>query len=230
MPQKTILGSLFLVMLMGISLPANSSPILLSEESSFGVWEVVPFQTSLTAEAFYGYEDSRYNGNTNGGPIPTVDHTMVFLVDASDGLSLFIVHDAPEDGSGGSAHSRWELSGDTAAGLFIDDPGSIALTISNGGTQFDYSDSWSNCCTDGVVIGSLDGNWSLAGEFLTFEGTSVLDVRSATGNTVSFLLADFPRIQLMPRLQTVPEPGGVALFTFGLAGIGLSMRRSRLSA
>ena len=72
----------------------------------------------------------------------------MFFLEASDGLSLVVVHDNPNDGSGGSTQTRWNLSGDTAAFVVNDDPGEGAV-VSAGGTQFDSTKNWIACCTDG---------------------------------------------------------------------------------
>jgi hypothetical protein len=153
---------------------ADAAPVQVSQESNPGAGDfdanvlgyIEPYVSGLTAAGFYQYgvpNGASYNGELNGGPNPVSSLTQVFLVDASDGLSLVVVHDNPNDGSGGNTQMQWDLFGDPAAAyLQGDDPGE---GLGGGGTSFTTAHGWAPCCTDGFVIGSLDGGWSMFGAF-----------------------------------------------------------------
>ena len=148
------------------------APVRVSQESAPGVGDfdnnilgyVDPYVTPLTTAGYYQYGIP--NASSFNGPEPplTSDRSHLFLVRASDGLSLFVVHDIPNDASGGTSKMHWEIFGDTVAELQNDDPGE-GLTISGGGAIIDSSHGWSTCCTDGFAVGSLDGFWTAIGDF-----------------------------------------------------------------
>jgi hypothetical protein len=154
---------------------ADAAPVQVSQESSPGAGDfddnvlgyIDPYVTGLTAAEFYKYNTphaASYNGELNGGPDPVSSLTQLFMVESSEGLSLFVVHDKPLDGSGGITAMQWDLVGDTAAYLVGDDTGE---GLGGGGTTFTTSHLWYDCCTDGFVIGTLEGGWSMFGAFTT---------------------------------------------------------------
>lgn len=159
--------------LSGIS-PADAARVQVSQESTPGAGDfdanvlgyIDPYVTSLPAVDFYQYNTpnaASYNGEHNGGPFPVSSRTQIFLVEASDGLSLFVVHDNPNDGSGGHTEMQWDVDGDTAGYLQGDDPGEGLG--GDGVTTFTTTHTWYSCCTDGFVIGTLEGAWSMFGSF-----------------------------------------------------------------
>ena len=225
--------SLFVV-LGGISVfvtDAEAISIRVSQESAAGAGDfdanvlgsITSFDTALSASAFYQYgapNAASYNGELNGGPNPISSLTQLFLINGSDGLSLAVVHDNPNDGTGGTTQTRWNLTGDTGAFVVVDDPGE-GVAVSAGNTQFDSNKNWIACCTDGYAIGSLDGNWAMFGQFLTTPtGITSWQATTASGGNIPLTLAPGRRVRL-DTTASMPEPGTILLFGSGLAGFGL---------
>lgn len=211
---------------------AEAISIRVSQESAAGAGDfdanvlgnITSFDTGLSASAFYQYGSpnaASYNGESNGGPNPVSSLTQLFLINSSvDGLSLAVVHDNPNDGTGGSTQTRWNLTGDTAAQVLADDPAE-PVTVSMGGTQFDSSKGWIACCTDGYVLGSLDGNWAMFGQFLTTPtGITNWQATSSDFSGINLVLSPGRRVRL-DTTAPLPEPGTTLLFGSGLAGFGL---------
>ena len=152
--------------------PAQAWRIRVSQESAVGIGDfdtnvlgfIETFQTTDTLAGFYNYSGGSFNGpvdiNSNA--------TQNFFVHGSDGLGFYTVHDDIQDGSNGSARMEFNLLGDPDGATFLlgDEPTENLSTT--GGTNFITRHFWGPCCTDGTVIGSLDGtDWELFAEFRT---------------------------------------------------------------
>lgn len=213
---------------------AEATLIRVSQESEAGAGDfdfnilgfINAFETPLTTSAFYQYGNphaASYNGELNGGPNPVSSLSQVFAVNAADGLSLVVVHDNPNDGSGGSTRTRWNLTGDTAAQVLADDPGE-PIVVSGGGTQFDSTKNWAPCCTDGYAIGSLDGNWAMFGQFL--QTPTGIERWAAVDSDFSFIALELDPLRRVRLDVTVPEPASWLLMGLGLIGLATRRRRS----
>lgn len=222
----------------GLTPAADAAPVRVSQESTAGAGDfdanilgfIDPFATTLTATQFYQYDNpnrASYNGELNGGPTPVSDLSQIFLVNASDGLSLFVVHDRPNDGSGGSTQTQWNLTGDTAGPVLGDDPNET-ITVSAGNTQFNSSKNWIACCTDGYVIGSLESDWELLGQFLSSTGISTWAAVSSDASSIALDLDIGRRVRL--DLAPVPLPAAFPLFAGALGLFGFLGWRRRKSA
>ena len=194
------------------------APVRVSQESAPGAGDfdnnilgyVDPYVTPLTTAGYYQYGTP--NGASFNGPEPplTSDRSHLFLVRASDGLSLFVVHDIPNDASGGSSKMYWEIFGDTVALLQGDDP-TEGMTISGGGTIIDSRHGWGTCCTDGFAVGSLDGFWTAIGDFNTPTASTSMNewqVYSSDNSSIPLAFEMNRRVRLDYHTSLDPEPDG----------------------
>ena len=144
------------------------------------VGTVEAFITAADVTSLYSYdfpEASSYNGSL----LPAVaDRSLLALVETAQGLSLFSFHDraVPDDSDGGHAEMRFELSGDLDGAEITaqDDPepstDGDTYTGSAGASLFTTHNSWSPCCTDGVVISGLSDDWSMLVQFTDTNATA----------------------------------------------------------
>lgn len=212
--------------------------IRVSQESSPGKGDfdanilgiINPFITKKTAVGYYEYntdDEASFNGSA---PTLISNQSRFFLVDAKDGMSLFVVHDKPEDRSGGSAKMRFDLLGDTASLKLVDDKGEAQAL--DGGTAFTSNHNWSPCCTDGLVIGSLDNTWEMLLQFTaTPTGLNSWLAYSSSGSTIPLQIETSRRVRLdiaPAPVTSVPEPGSMfGLLTFGAFGTGALLKRKQ---
>ncbi|PXF57736.1 MAG: hypothetical protein C4B59_14670 [Candidatus Methanogaster sp.] len=192
--------------------------IRISQELSPGVGDfdanvlgyIAPYATSLSTAGYYQY-GTPYGASFNGpAPMLTSNRSHLFLADTTDGLSLFVVHDKPEDGCGGTAAMKWTLAGDTANVLALDDPWEN-VTVSGGGTIFESSHGWMPCCTDGMALGSLDGAWTIAGAFINAIDKTGMDewhVHSSDGSSIALAFEKDLRVRLDYQRPIDPDPDG----------------------
>ncbi|MEE9274279.1 MAG: hypothetical protein V3V62_03100 [bacterium] len=206
--------------LLAFASPAGAARIRVSQESRPGRGDfdrnVLGFIDAMwgrgmTAARFYAYtEVAEYSYN---GPHPRLrpDVSHLFLVEAKEGLVLFIVHDRPNDPDGGSAAMRFELAGDPdgARVLVMDDPYSDLDSYEgrSGGRSFVSRHGWYPCCTDGLALGTLDGSWKLLvqfgeendeAEFIPISGLKSWLAFSANGARVPLKLERGRRVRLEP--------------------------------
>ncbi len=218
-----LLASAFFV----FALPSATRAALIevSQESSAGAGDfdanvlgtIQTFNTPDTTLDFYAYgANSSFNG-----PVSLTDNTAhLFLVDGSDGLSLFLVLDNVNDGSGGNAVSQITLTNDTASVLGSDDAGEA----SGGPTVFNGNHNWIDCCTDGYLVGTLEGNWEAFVQFSSFSGLSNFTAVSDTGaNDINLALESGREV----RLRVVPVPPAILMAGFGVLGLIPVARRKR---
>lgn len=193
------------------------------------------FSTAGPLAAFYNYGGAA-RASFNGPLALNANTSHLFLVDGSDGLGLFSIHDVPRDKNGGRASMEFQLLGDTASILLQDDPGE-RYSQDTTGTLFTTQHQWKKCCTDGVGIGSLDGEWTMFVEF-TNQPKNIQDwlVYSSTPQPhIALDLTPELRVRLdvvieeelseelsFDPLQPVPEPAsGFGLLALGAFGIAL---------
>ena len=216
------------VMLLFVAAGDVHARIRVSQETSPGSGEFVlkgsidPFPTDADAATYYAYGSISDSYN---GPVPELiaNRSHLFFVSASDGLSLFVVHDKKNDGDGGHADMAFSLVGDTATILVEDDPG-LGDLYSDTGTMFTTDQNWGECCTDGLAIGSLDGTWTMDVEFTRIEGLDSWGVYDDSGASTSLVLATNQTVRLEP--IPIPEPSTLTLLGVGaIAFLTYTFRR-----
>jgi len=192
--------------------------IRVSQESSPGAGDfdanvlgfIDPYLTGLSTAGYYQYGTPHYASFNGPAPTLTSDRSHLFLAQATDGLALYVVHDKPVDGAGGTSRMHWELTGDTAGVLQGDDPGE-GIVVSGGGTVFDSSHGWGACCTDGMALGSLEGAWTMVGSFVLDTSTTGMNewyAYSADGSTIALAFEQGREIRLDVAGNIDAEPDG----------------------
>ncbi len=190
-----------------------------------------------TAPEVYGYTGSTYDGQAFGGPPSLVNTSQLFVVNTSQGPTLFVVHDGRSNSDGGRAKMRFDLLGDPngAARLVEDDPSDLNLTGNSGlpllggtGTLFQTHHHWDPCCTDGVVIGALEGPWQILGQFANVDGNPNTDVvagltswqaTSADGMNIPFVLVAGRRVRLEAVFSVPVSVNAIVSGTLSTAGV-----------
>ena len=191
-------------------------------------------QTGGTFANAYGYQrDERwsYDGDSVGLPASESGNVLSFLVETDEGIGFFTVMDQANDGNGGATDSTWTLSDDTASIVVRDDnPGNDVY--SDDGTNFVMDHQWNSCCTDGFVLGSLDGQFTLVGNFSSFSNITEWYALDAGGERITLQLEEGLNIRIRPFggdiTSEVPVPAAFPLGMAGFAGfMSLARRRRR---
>lgn len=228
----------------------SAAPIRVAQESAAGAGDfdsnvlgyINPFVTAGTLQNYYAYSTSNNvsfgfnapNNNANSGL--TTNRSHLFLVQGSNGLGVFVVHDRPGVANGGgSANTAYTVFG-SGVGLTVgDDPNGdtyASSVVLNGPQSVTANHNWVSPNTDGLALGSLGGNWQVLmnfyspGQAAAFTGLDSWAVYSPTGTPISLVLATGRRVQLLP--TQVPEPASllvVGLLTAG--GVGYRSLRRR---
>ncbi len=165
----------------------------------------------VSAAEFYSYSEEYYYSFGGNGPRLRADTSQIFVVSAKEGLTLFIVHDRPDDEDGGAAVLRLKVEGDPDGAdiLVFDDPFSDwdSYEIQLDQRLFITRHRWFPCCTDGLVLGTLEGSWRLFIEFPldddfygpeTIQGMRFWTVLSAGGSEIPLEMEKGRRVRLDP--------------------------------
>lgn len=235
MKKSACLIPVFLaVILLASTAPAPAARIRVAQESAPGRGDfdanilgyIDPYvERGKAAADFYSYEAlSHYSFN---GPHPRLrdDTSHLFFVNTREGLSLFIVHDKPNNPDGGGAAMRFLVEGDPdgARILIFDDPYSDwdSYDAKPGGREFLTWHRWFPCCTDGLVLGTLEGRWRVFLEFPAgdasmgdqpFDGLRRWRAFSASGKIVELQLKKGRRVRLDPPGSLVRAPAPRSAF------------------
>jgi hypothetical protein len=235
-------------LLPGWTAPAVAEMIRVSQESSpgagdfdshvLGYIQVYNAPAGESAADFYNYMSGSY-GNTV--PTLTLHKSAIFFVNTTQGLDLFWVHDKPNAANaGGHESSEVTVSGDPNGArylVFDDDPGQQDTYNTDGtpttsvpgpsGTDFTMTHDWVGN-TDGSVIGSIDGNFTVLTQFTSLgtdsngDGLTGFNALSADGSSVGLNLQIDDRVRFDLVSTPAPAPAGVTLLGIGVASLSLS--------
>lgn len=171
------------------------------------------YQTSATAAEFYAYNVPEGDSWNGFALTPVADRSHLLVADTADGVTLFAVHDraVPNDSDGGDAEMIFELHNDSD-GAFIsvkDDPESQEGNGTYLGdpcdSYFTTDHSWNTCCTDGIGISDIEGDWIVELQFAdtdnnpnspAIKGLNHWMAYSADGGTIPLHLVEGRRVRL----------------------------------
>lgn len=224
--MRIYLKMLAFVSMVVFATSVQASYIRVSQESSAGAGDfssnvlgcIQVYNVGNTLQGYYSYDIPNNVSYGNNPPALVLNRSHLFLVQGTNGLGLFIVHDRSHNGpnGGGQANMDFQLFGDSAAFLVRDDPGD-GYSTGGGGTLFNTAHNWVSPNTDGTVIGALDGTgWSMLVDFNSWGGTNSLNswfANSADGNNIELELEANRRVLL--EFCPVPVPAGVQLALLG---------------
>ncbi|MFT4543481.1 MAG: hypothetical protein ACI835_005953, partial [Planctomycetota bacterium] len=173
----------------------------------------------LNPEQYYSWFPTGTSFSGPGITSSAGSSLSVFRSASTGERCVAIIHDRSEDGSGGSALTRIEVQGDTngATPLVKDDDESFGDTY--GATPDNLihtmTHSWSPCCTDGVLLGAMEGDWSVLVEF-TAPPTGLLtwSALSNGSNSLALTLEVGRRVRLRS-LESDPPVGTGDCFADG---------------
>jgi len=156
--------------------------------------------------------------------------SQVFFVTASDGVNAVVVHDNPNDGSGGSTQMTLTLAGGAGGGtaFTVEDDPAEGTSIADVGADrvFDTSHNWFACCTDGVAIGDLGMAFTLFASFDTTP-TGINGIRPTGSSANLAALNIVPGQRLRFQTSVVPLPAAAWLMLGALGTLGFAARRRR---
>ncbi len=214
---------------------ANPCPrsVLVYQESAPGAGDfdanflgkITPFSLGASPSTVYSY-DFPFVDSYNGNQVTAVsDRSHLFLVDdgSGNGPSLFVFHDKPQDGDGGSAQVEVVTSGTlTAPAILLQDDPQPAFTdeYTEDPVLGVYTGNWTwdTCCTDGLVVGALDGPWSAEVSFTPTPGSAAAAVidgifewvaYSDDGTEIVLALEEGRRVRLEAETATCLPPVSV---------------------
>ncbi|GMV41964.1 MAG: hypothetical protein AMXMBFR64_36800 [Myxococcales bacterium] len=136
-----------------------------------------------TSVAYYAYNTPAGSSANTG--LEVTNRTVVFFhKEPSGSTSLFIIHDKPNDGSGGDV--KLTISGAVGAGVQVyddpnatNDPWTLNTTTGSGSLAW----TWSPCCTDGAVVGPFVKDFCVTLDVTSSTGINGYDVLSNGGAT-----------------------------------------------
>ena len=180
---------------------------------------LLPFQTAYSAANMYFY-NFPLRDSWNGQILdPVVGRSHLFFANTTDGLTLGIVHDRPDNPAGGKAEMKFELFNDPDGmqRTVEDDPQAdeegSGYTGNSGDSLFTTAQDWNACCTDGVTFSGLDYQWELLLQFAEVDdkpkskpivGFTEWVAYSADGSQIPLVLQENRRVRLRIVQQGFP--------------------------
>jgi len=194
----------------------TSAQIEVSQESApgagdfdlnvLGTIDAVP--TSQTIQNYYGFNSA--SGSFNGPePVPDADTVFLALIDSSaNGMNLILLYGEANASFTGSVYidSRVVVAEDPDGAEFrvydgLPNQGThIDEYTTAGKSYFGINHGYGPCCTDGMALGALDGDWVVYYELVSATGPVPANLMAHTsgGGGVALDLAVGKRVRLRP--------------------------------
>lgn len=202
----------------GSSSQRVSSSSYVVEQGGATVAVIDAIQGAGSVASFYHY-GSPHGASANTGLEVSDQTTLGMYQDTSTGdTSLFIIHDRPQDGSGG--RTRFNLHGAVGAHIAVkDDPGELmTLDAATGEGLFRWN--WAPCCTDGAAVTFPSDDICVEIEPVYWNGITSWAAVDGAGRTLSANRSDPIRIcrECVPVLEcnapaTITPPDAPISFT-----------------
>lgn len=134
---------------------SSVAEVSVTVEQGNDTFELTALENGETIEQFYDYGNNESNTTTN---LETSDTSQLFFWNGPNGLSLVVLHDKPDDGSGAACTFTFEgLPTDAGEWVIQDDSGDFTSITD---TTVDWS--WNQFKTDGGAFrGGLDQGFEI---------------------------------------------------------------------
>jgi N-acetylneuraminic acid mutarotase len=144
-----------------VTVKSNSQIFIEQGGHKTPIW---PLSGLASVQDFYSYHTPDHSSANTADDLEISGTSQIFFYfdETSAALNLVIIHDRPNDGSGGRA--IFDFSGLPAGATFeVEDdpslPGSDTYSFNPPVALFKWV--WGNCCTDGAAIGGLDSGFDI---------------------------------------------------------------------
>ena len=153
----------------------DPSTLCYQVEQGAQTWWIQPLVGTVDVLDWYSYGTPAGASANTGFEVSDETVEMLYLnppgVANPPGLYLVVIHDIPNDGSGGTVQMYMTgLSG--ASQVQADDPGEGGDVINGEVAEATMNWNWVACCTDGTVVGPLAPFFYLTLDFLTWTGVN----------------------------------------------------------
>ncbi|MGD8590854.1 MAG: hypothetical protein PVG22_18680 [Chromatiales bacterium] len=214
-------------------LSCHASAFVYSVENGLFNQTIDPLAKAESAAAYYNYNSSTASGTPDFGTVSNTGFFWLYEDTTTNILSLGMIFDTQNDGSGGSVVLTTGGMPVTSFVSVEDDNGDIVPTNLINGTE---SWNWIACCTDGGMVSGLENSsWTITIDLLSSTGINdwyFLDGPDSL--TPSQIMLDMnSTLIIKSAIASVSEPNILALLGLGLIGLvlpGSISHRKRMRA